>query len=80
MGPKIKNMMWYRHILSLGLLTLLAWTAHAQEERKYIREGNKYYKEQNYDMAADAYKKAREKNPVSAAARFNEADVLYNQK
>ncbi|MDD4150410.1 MAG: tetratricopeptide repeat protein, partial [Bacteroidales bacterium] len=50
--------------LSILLLSLTI-VAYTQEERKVIREGNKYYNTKDYDKSALNYKKAYKINPES---------------
>lgn len=51
-------------ILSILLLSLTI-IAYSQEERKVIREGNKYYNTQDYEKSALNFKKAYKTNPES---------------
>lgn len=74
------------------ILFLLFWAAigHAQNERKFVRQGNKYYEAANKDTsridtvqfnnAEIEYLKALEKKPDDAKWNFNLADALYKQK
>ncbi len=65
-------------IILLGLLTgVSVW---AQQERKYIREGNHQYQKKEYNKADIQYRKALEKNDNSFEAKFNIGDALYKQK
>ena len=74
------------------ILFLLVWAAasQAQNERKFVRQGNKYYEAANKDTsridtvqfnkAEIEYLKALEKKPDDAKWNFNLADALYKQK
>lgn len=62
------------------IMVLCFFSSDAQEERKYIREGNKFYNEKKYSEAEQSYHKALEKNAKSSEAIFNKADALYSQK
>lgn len=74
------------------ILFLLFWAAigHAQNERKFVRQGNKYYEAANKDTsridtiqfnkAEIEYLKALEKKPDDNKWNFNLADALYKQK
>jgi len=74
------------------ILFLLFWAAigQAQNERKFVRQGNKYYEAANKDTsridtiqfnkAEIEYLKALEKKPDDAKWNFNLADALYKQK
>ncbi len=52
----------------------------AQTENKYIREGNDFYKRNNFKAAEKSYSRSLEKNKESMDARFNMGDALYKQK
>lgn len=55
----------------------MAW---AQQERKYIREGNDLFNKQDFEKAEVEYRKAAAKKENSFEAAFNMADALYKQK
>ncbi|MEM1136531.1 MAG: tetratricopeptide repeat protein [Bacteroidota bacterium] len=59
---------------------LLSLSAFGQEERKYIREGNDYYKEQDFEKARQSYLKGIEANADSYGAAFNLGDALYKDE
>jgi tetratricopeptide (TPR) repeat protein len=63
-------------------LTLLfvAHLSFAQSERKYIREGNKNYKDEKYNNSIVAYQKALTEDPTSTAAEFNLGDAFFKDK
>ena len=52
----------------------------AQQERKFIREGNELFEKQNFEKAEVEYRKAADKKMDSFEAAFNMADALYKQK
>jgi tetratricopeptide (TPR) repeat protein len=52
----------------------------AQTENKYIREGNNFYKKNNFSEAEKSYSKSIIKNKESLDAQFNLGDALYKQK
>ena len=54
-------------------------TINAQEERAYIREGNKFFNDSNYAMAESMYLRASEINPESVEALYNIANSKYKQ-
>jgi tetratricopeptide (TPR) repeat protein len=62
----------------LSLLPL-ALVAAKQPERKDIRLGNKEYKKQSYGEAELSYRRAMEKAPASANAKYNLGNALYKQ-
>lgn len=65
----------------ITVVTLLAaWPAIAQQERKFIREGNELFEKQNFEKAEVEYRKAADKKANSFEAAFNMADALYKQK
>ncbi len=61
-------------------LLFISTISFAQNERKYIRDGNEEYKKENYGNAEVAYKKAITENNESNEAIFNLGDALYQQK
>jgi tetratricopeptide (TPR) repeat protein len=77
---------------SLLIIILFVWVAasQAQNERKFVRQGNKYYEAANKDTsridtvqfnkAEIEYLKALEKKPDDTKWNFNLADALYKQK
>lgn len=77
---------------SLLIMILFVWVAasQAQNERKFVRQGNKYYEAANKDTsridtvqfnkAEIEYLKALEKKPDDTKWNFNLADALYKQK
>ncbi len=77
---------------SLLIMILFVWitASQAQNERKFVRQGNKYYEAANKDTsridtvqfnkAEIEYLKALEKKPDDAKWNFNLADALYKQK
>ena len=74
------------------ILFLLVWAvaSQAQNERKFIRQGNKYFEEAmkdtshidtvQFNKAEIEYLKALEKKPDDSKWNFNRADALYKQK
>ena len=75
-------------ILILFLIAL-AFEGYAQNERKFVREGNKYYEAAmedstkldtvQFNKAEIEYRKALEKKPEDPKWNFNLADALYKQ-
>jgi Ca-activated chloride channel homolog len=65
--------------LLITILLLSSLSLAAQTERKFIREGNKLYKEQKYSDAEISYRKALDKKNNSFAGAFNTASSLYKQ-
>ena len=52
----------------------------AQQERKFIREGNGLFHAQDFEKSEVEYRKALDKEEASYAAAFNLADAMYKQK
>lgn len=53
---------------------------NAQDERSYIRKGNRFFNDSNFTMADLMYLKASEINPESIEAKYNLANSKYTQK
>jgi len=78
-----------RASLLIIFLFALAITSHAQNERKFVRQGNKYYESAmkdtarrdtvQFNKAEIEYRKAIEKKPDDPKWNFNLADALYKQ-
>lgn len=64
----------------LCLITGISASLYGQAERKYIRQGNKEYKEENFDESELLYRRALEKDRESYAGEFNLGDALYKQE
>lgn len=78
----------------LGLLIVFligfVWSGQAQNERKFIRQGNKYFDEAlkdtskldttQFNKAEIEYRKALDKKPDNNEWQFNLSDALYKQK
>lgn len=72
-------MKWINYILLLGL-ALVTLNTFAQKERKFIRQGNKAYQEENYDESEIKYRKAIDSEKKLYDAAFNIGDALYKQE
>lgn len=63
---------------------LLCWAvamqAFAQNDRQFIREGNRLFRQQNYVKAETAYRKALSKNSRNTQAMYNLGCALMMQK
>jgi len=68
------------NIILITIFTLLAINTFAQQERKYIRQGNKKFENGNFDKAEVLYRKAVDKKDDSYNATFNIGDALYKQE
>ncbi|NPD92667.1 vWA domain-containing protein [Xylanibacter muris] len=62
------------------LLCMTASAIYAQNDRQYIREGNREFRAGNYANAEVAYRKAIEKNPANPQAAYNLGNALFAQK
>jgi len=63
-----------------GLIFILPVLVHGQAERKYIRQGNKQYKEKVFNESEILYRKALEKEQQSYSGEFNLGDAMYKQE
>ncbi len=52
----------------------------AQKENGAISKGNEAYKQQQYEQAANAYKRALEHSPKNTTASFNLGNTLFRDK
>lgn len=76
--------------LLILFLIVLAFSSQAQNERKFVRQGNNYYESAmkdsvkldtiQFNKAEIEYRKALEKKPDDPKWNFNLADALYKQK
>jgi len=68
-------------IILIILLLLFSRNASAQslKSEKYIREGNEFYKLQQFEKAASAYGKSIEAGSNMGIAKYNLANTLYKQ-
>ena len=67
-------------VIISGLILLLPVLALGQAERKYIRQGNKQYREEVFDESEILYRKALEKEEQSYSGEFNLGDAMYKQE
>ena len=61
----------------MPLFIVLPAVVTAQDENAAIREGNKQYKQGQFEQALPAYQKAVSQNPKNAIARYNLANARY---
>jgi Ca-activated chloride channel family protein len=72
---------WFLAIcFSLFIFHLSFIPARAQSDRQYVRQGNKLFKQRDYEHAEVAYSKAVEKNEKNPQAHFNLGNALMAQK
>ena len=65
---------------TLIVALLVASASFAQNDRKYITQGNKLFRSGQFDKAEVAYRKAIEKNPRNPQAHYNLGNSLMAQK
>ena len=65
---------------TLIIALLVASASFAQNDRKYITQGNKLFRSGQFDKAEVAYRKAIEKNPRNPQAHYNLGNSLMAQK
>lgn len=69
-----------QYILMALFLSLCAQTVDAQSDRQFVRNGNKFYREQNYAKAEVEYRKALGKNASNTQAMYNLGCALLQQQ
>ena len=67
-------------VLFIITLNFCFYTVIGQNETPFIVRGNELYKQQQYDKAAEEYKKATEQNSKSAEAQYNLGNALSKMK
>ena len=65
---------------TLIVALLVASASFAQNDRRYITQGNKLFRSGQFDKAEVAYRKAIEKNPRNPQAHYNLGNSLMAQK
>jgi Ca-activated chloride channel family protein len=87
-NPLLKNVRLFKKnkmgnvakLILLGLmLTMFSQVTFAQD-RQYIRQGNKLYRQQGFDKAEVEYRKALAKNPRNTQAMYNLGCALMQQQ
>jgi Ca-activated chloride channel homolog len=69
----------YFHNILVVLLVSAGFMARAQNADALIRQGNRYYKKEDYDQSLSDYQKALKKSPGNPDANFNLGDALYRK-
>ena len=69
-----------RIVLTLFFLLGLGLHAQAQQDRQFIRQGNRYFKQQKYDKAEVEYRKAMSQNAGNSQAVYNLGCALQMQQ
>ena len=65
--------------LLISVLLIIFASLNAQNDKKYIRKGNREYDKSKYSDSEISYRKAIDKNKQSPDAVFNVGDALYKQ-
>ena len=65
---------------TLIIALVVAFASFAQNDRRYITQGNKLFRSGQFDKAEVAYRKAIEKNPRNPQAHYNLGNSLMAQK
>ncbi|PCH97313.1 MAG: hypothetical protein COB85_02795 [Bacteroidetes bacterium] len=72
--------MMNRTVCILLLLGLSCSLTYAQDDLKYVREGNEHYEEGEFEKASVSYQKALSENSNSPQGAFNLGDASYKQE
>ena len=70
----------YRIVVAAICMAILSPSLFGQEEREYIRKGNKLYKKSEFAGSEGMYRRAQEGDKSSGDAVFNLGNSLYKQK
>jgi Ca-activated chloride channel homolog len=66
-------------IVFIFLMNITVQFALAQKDNRELELGNKLYKEQQFDKAAEAYEKVLVKAPKNSIANYNLGNTLYRK-
>lgn len=69
----------YRLLVAVICAAAISPSLHGQEEREYIRKGNRLYKKSEFAGSEGMYRLAEEEGKSSGDAVFNLGDALYRQ-
>lgn len=77
----MKNVM-YRciRVMTLVVMSVIAFTVSAQTDRQYIRNGNNLYRKQDFPKAEAEYRKALTQNHTNTQAAYNLGCALLQQQ
>lgn len=70
---------WHPVSTWLAVLIFLPAISYAQQEKKYIKEGNILFENKKYKEAEKSYQQALQKDKGSYKATFNLGDAYYKQ-
>lgn len=68
-----------RYIIAI-ILVLQASLTFAQQEKKFIKQGNELYQQKKYKEAEAAYRQALGKQAKTTQGNFNLGDAMFKQK
>lgn len=68
-----------KNILIIITFIAFVFSVQAQEEKKFVRKGNRQYEKKNFSEAEINYRKAAEQKANSGIATFNLGNSLYKQ-
>lgn len=66
-----------KKLLTISAFVTLGLAATAQDEEAAIREGNKQYKQGQFDKALPEYQKVTQKNPKNVIAQYNTGNARF---
>ncbi len=69
-----------KYILLILVIFATSTNIFSQNEKKFIREGNKQYNQKNYNDAEVNYRKSLQKDSTYFKGKYNLANALYKQK
>jgi tetratricopeptide (TPR) repeat protein len=69
-----------KYILLILVIFATSVNTFSQNEKKFIREGNKLYDQKKYNDAEVKYRKSLQKDSTYFNGRYNLANALYKQK
>ena len=69
-----------KYILLILVIFAISTNTFSQNEKKFIREGNKQYNQKNYNDAEVNYRKSLQKDSSYLNGKYNLANALYKQK
>lgn len=63
--------------ISICILMFYVILTQAQNDKKFIEQGNELYNKKQYSKALQDYQKATKQNPMRYEGQFNEGDALF---
>jgi Ca-activated chloride channel family protein len=69
-----------KNLILLFSYLLLSAVSFSQSVNEFVSNGNKYYRQGQFEMAEDQYRQALKKDPAHVIAQQNLANTLYRQK